>query len=39
MGMAFIVLGELRLIRYLDLNLINSLLGKSIVTINFLSYY
>jgi hypothetical protein len=38
-GVAFIVLGELRLVRYLGLNLINSLLGEGVVTINLLFYY
>ena len=38
-GVAFIVLGGLRLIRYPGLNLMNSLLGEGVVTINLLSYY
>jgi hypothetical protein len=38
-GVAFIVLGGLRLIRYLGLNLMNPLLGEGVVTVNLLSYY
>jgi hypothetical protein len=36
---AFIVLGKLRLVKYLGLNLMNLLLGEGIVTINLLAYY
>jgi hypothetical protein len=39
MGIAFIVLGELRLVRYLGLNLMDLLLGEGIVAINLLFYY
>jgi hypothetical protein len=38
-GAAFTALGGPRLIRYLGLNLMNSLLGEGVVTVNLLSHY
>jgi hypothetical protein len=39
MGVAFTALGGPRLVRYLGLNLMNSLLGEGVVAVNLLSHH